>query len=66
MLKFMMDKLNGCTFLYLLERYYTICDNVSGDIKKEFHGEPYYNIYIFFLKTKIKSHGHEVTIKKFR
>ena len=48
MLKFMMDKLNGCTFLYLLERYYTICDNVSGDIKKEFHGEPYYNIYIFF------------------
>ena len=62
-----MGKLNGCTFLYLLERYYTICDKVSGDIKKEFNGEPYYNIYIyFFLKTKIKSHGHEVTIEKFR
>ena len=62
-----MGKLNGCTFLYLLERYYTICDKVSGDIKKEFHGEPYYNIYIYiFLKTKIKSHGHEVTIEKFR
>ena len=62
-----MGKLNGCTFLYLLERYFTICDKVSGDIKKEFNGEPYYNIYIyFFLKTKIKSHGHEVTIEKFR
>ena len=60
-----MDKLNGCTFLYLSERYYTICDNVSGDIKKSFMVSLTI-IYIFFLKTKIKSHGHEVTIKKFR
>ena len=36
----------------LLEKYNTIWDRVSGDIKKEFDGEPVYNN---FLKTKIKS-----------
>ena len=43
---------------YLLEKYNTILDKVSGDIKKEFHSKPVYNK--FFLKTKIKSHGDEV------
>ena len=43
----------------LLEKYNTIWDKVSADIKKEFDREPIYN-YIF-LKTKIKSHGNEVT-----
>ena len=36
----------------LLEKYNTIWDRVSADIKKEFDGEPVYNNY---LKTKIKS-----------
>ena len=43
----------------LLEKYNTIWDKVSADIKKEFDSEPVYNKK--FLKTKIKSHGDEVT-----
>ena len=43
----------------LLEKYHTICDKVSADIKKEFDSKPVYNK--IFLKTKIKSHGNEVT-----
>ena len=43
----------------LLEKYYTILDKVSADIKKEFDSEPVYNK--IFLKNKIKSHGDEVT-----
>ena len=43
----------------LLEKYNTISDKVSADIKKEFDSEPVYNKN--FLKTKIKSHGGEVT-----
>ena len=42
----------------LLEKYSTIWDKVSDDIKKEFDSEPVYNK--IFLKTKIKSHDHEV------
>ena len=34
-------------------------DNVNADIKKEFDSELVYNKS--FLKTKIKSHGNEVT-----
>ena len=51
----------------LLEKYNTIWDNVSADIKNEFDSERAYNKN--FLKTKIKSHGDEVTdfmIKKFQ
>ena len=43
----------------LLEKYNTIWDKVSADIKKEFNSEPAYNNN--FLKTKIKSHCNEVT-----
>ena len=43
----------------LLEKYNTIWDKVSANIKKEFDSEPVYNKE--FLKTKIKSHGDEVT-----
>ena len=43
----------------LLEKYNNIWDKVSTDIKKEFDSEPVYNKE--FLKTKIKSHGDEVT-----
>ena len=43
----------------LLERYNTIWDKVSADLKKEFDSEPIYNKE--FLKTEIKSHGSEVT-----
>ena len=43
----------------LLEKYNTIRDKVSADIKKEFGSEPVYNKN--YLKTKIKSHGDEVT-----
>ena len=43
----------------LLEKYNTIWDKVSTDMKKEFDRETVYNKE--FLKTKIKSHGHEVT-----
>ena len=41
----------------LLERYNTTWDKVSSDIKK--NGEPVYNKN--YLKTKIKSHGNEVS-----
>ena len=64
-----MDKLNGSIFLLedddLLEKYNTIWDKVSADIKNEFDSELVYNKE--FLKTKIKFHGNEVydTIKKF-
>ena len=50
----------------LLEKYNTISDKVSADIKKEFDSEPVNNKE--FLNTKIKSRGDEVTvfiIKKF-
>ena len=43
----------------LLEKYNTIWDKVSADIKKEFDREPVYNKK--FLKTKKKSHGDKVT-----
>ena len=43
----------------ILEKYNTTWDKVSADAKKEFDGEPVYNKNI--LKTKIKSHGDEVT-----
>ena len=42
----------------LLEKY-IIWNKVSADTKKEFDSEPVYNKE--FLKTKIKSHGDEVT-----
>ena len=43
----------------LLEKYNTIWDKVSADIKKEFDNEPVYNKE--YLKRKIKSHDDEVT-----
>ena len=43
----------------LLEKYNTIWNKVSADIIKEFDSQPVYNKKI--LKTKIKSHGDEVT-----
>ena len=43
----------------LLGKYITIWDKVSADIKKEFVSKPVYDKE--FLKTKIKSHGDEVT-----
>ena len=43
----------------LLEKYDTIWDKVSADIKKEFESQRAYNK--IFLKTKIKSYGNEVT-----
>ena len=43
----------------LLEKYNTIWDKVSADIKKEFDSEPVYNKN--YLKIKVKSHGNEVT-----
>ena len=43
----------------LLEKYNTIWDKVSADIKKEFDSEPVYNKNI--LKSKIKFHCDEVT-----
>ena len=43
----------------VLEKYNTICDKVSADIRKEFDSEPVYNKN--YLKTKIKSHDDEVT-----
>ena len=43
----------------LYEKYNTIWDKVSADIKKEFYREPVYNKV--YLKTKIKSHGDEIT-----
>ena len=46
----------------LLEKYDIIWDKVSTNIKREFDSEPVYNK--IFLKTKIKSHGDEVTALK--
>ena len=43
----------------LLEKYNTIWDKVSTDVKKEFDSEPVYDKN--FLKIKIKTHGDEVT-----
>ena len=43
----------------LLEKNNIIWDKVSADIIKEFDNEPVYNKE--YLKTKIKSHGDEVT-----
>ena len=44
----------------LLVKYNTIWDKVHADIKKELDSKPVYNKE--FLKTKIKSHGDEVTV----
>ena len=46
----------------LLEKYNTIWDKVSADVKKEFDSKPFYNK--IFLKTKIKCYGDEDTDKK--
>ena len=57
----MKDKLNGCIFWlkwWLFRKYNTICNKVSTDIRKDFDSQPDYK---HFLKTKIKSHGDEVT-----
>ena len=43
----------------LLEKYSTIWDKGSTDIKKEFDSEPVYNK--FFLKIKLKSYSEEAT-----
>ena len=43
----------------LLEKYNTISDKLTADIKKQFDSEPVYNTN--YLKTKIKYHGKEVT-----
>ena len=42
----------------LLEKYNTIYEKVSADIKKEFDSEPVYNKN--YLKSKVKSHGDEL------
>ena len=44
---------------YPLEKYNTISDKVSTDLKKEFDSKPVYNKE--FVKIKIKSHGDKVT-----
>ena len=43
----------------LLEKYNTIWDKVSANIKKEFDSKPAYNKN--FLKTKIQSYDCEIT-----
>ena len=43
----------------LFEKYNAILDKVSDDIKKEFESERFYDKE--FLKTKINSHGDEIT-----
>ena len=43
----------------LLEKYNTICNKVSTDIKKGFNSKPVYNKKC--LKTKIKSNNDETT-----
>ena len=43
----------------LIEKYNTIWDKLSADLKKEFDNGPVYNEE--YLKTKIKSNGDEVT-----
>ena len=45
----------------LLEKYNTIWDKVSADIRKEFDSEPVYNKIFLKTKIKLKSHGDEVT-----
>ena len=42
----------------MLEKYNTIWDKVSTDIKKEFDSEPVYDKK--FLNNKVKSHGNKV------
>ena len=42
----------------LLEKYNTIWDKVSADIKKEFDSKRVYNKNYF--KSKIKSHGNDL------
>ena len=44
---------------YSLEKYNTVWDKFSADIKKEFDSEPVFNKN--YLLTKTKSHGNEVT-----
>ena len=58
----MIDKLNGYIFLIqddLLKKINTIWDKIIADIEKECDSEHFYTKE--FLKTKIKSHGDEVT-----
>ena len=43
----------------LLEKYSTILEKVSANIKREFDTEPVYNKN--YLQTKIKSHDNKVT-----
>ena len=43
----------------LLEKYNTIWDKVSANVKNQFHGLPFYNKE--YSKIKIKSHGDKVT-----
>ena len=43
----------------LLKKYNTIWDKFSADMKNEFDSDPVYNKN--YLKTRIKSHGDEVT-----
>ena len=43
----------------LLEKYNNIWDKVNADIREEFDSKSVYNK--IYLKTKIKSHGDEVT-----
>ena len=43
----------------LVEKYNTIWDKVSADIKRKFDGKSVYNKS--YLKSKIKSHDNEVT-----
>ena len=42
----------------ILEKYNTIWDKVSANVKDQFHGKPFYNKE--YSKTKIKSHGDKV------
>ena len=58
------DGQNKCMYFLneddgFLEKYNTIWDKVSADIKKEFDSEPVYHKN--YLKTNIKFHGNEVT-----
>ena len=43
----------------LLNKYNTIWDKVTSDIRKEIHGKPAHKI--FFLKAKIKFYNDEAT-----
>ena len=44
----------------LLEKYNSMWDKLSADIKKEFDSKPVYNKN--YLKSKVKYHGDEVTL----